>query len=64
MDSLLQHPLQPLPLDIVKEPLDVRFHHKIVPAKLQLPVQVLERIVRANTWSISVAAWCPCGKDA
>jgi site-specific DNA recombinase len=59
-DSLLQHPLQPLPPDVVKESLDVCFYHEVVPAKLQLPRQVLNGIVCPHPWPVAVAARQKC----
>src|SRR5206468_9840582 len=56
LDSLFQHFLQPLPLDIVKEPFDVRFHHELVPAKLQLSAQAFKRVVRAYPGSVAISA--------
>ena len=51
-----QHPFQPFPPDVVEESLDVRFHHEVVSAELQLLAQVLERIVSAHPWPVAIAA--------
>src|SRR5881396_4069288 len=55
-DSLFEHSFQPFPLNVVKESFDVRFHHEMVSAKLQLLAQVPDRIVCAHPWPVAIAA--------
>src|SRR5262245_66368836 len=56
LNALGQHLFQPVPPDVVEEAFDVGFHHKVVSAELQLPGQVLQRLVGADSHPISIAA--------
>jgi hypothetical protein len=53
---LFQHPFQPFPLEMVKEPLDVRFYNKVVSAKVQFLGQGSDCVVGADSRPIPVAA--------
>ena len=55
-NSLLQHLQQLVVLKVVKEPFNVGFHHEVMLSPVQLVRQFPNRIVRAASWPIPVAA--------
>jgi hypothetical protein len=55
LQALLPHPDQPVGLDGVTEPLNVCFHHEVVPPNLERDRQLLHRVQGSDVGPISVA---------
>jgi hypothetical protein len=55
LQALLQHPDQPVVLDVVNEPLNVGFHHEVIPPKLALDRQLIHRVQCPDVGPIPIA---------